>query len=165
MAEELFHDVKTGLTLQRTVTRTIERRDDGSVVISQRDEKDDESGGTPIAEMTSAIEFTAAEWAVIVDAGFTPPAKRIISLPAFLDRITAVEQKAFNALRDNDADARVFWDRLMAAEDTGVNLDNPKLIAGLAYVKAKALDPATPADQRIWPDEATADTRIAEIRT
>lgn len=164
MPDELFRHVNAQVSLNHTITRTIVRRDDGSVVVSLLDQKDDGSGGTPVSEVNASIEFSAAEWTTIVGTGFTPPPTRIISLPAFLDRITAAEQKAFNKLRDADADARVFWDRLMAAEVTGVNLDNPKLIAGLDYVKAKALDPATPADQRVWPDTATADTRIAALR-
>lgn len=86
-----------------------------------------------------------------------PPAAavRVIPLRDFLRRITLAEQEAFDELMETNRRARVWWQRLTAGDT--VDLDHLELIAGFGFVKALGI----PA---IWPDEATADARIAQIR-
>jgi hypothetical protein len=87
-----------------------------------------------------------------------PVSARVISLRAFLQRCTVQERVAFDALRKLDPVAEVLWSELTS--DVFVNLDDTTLITGLAMVKAAN----AAGGFLIWPDDATADARIAAIR-
>ena len=163
MAEELFRYAKEENVLNTVITTTVTLRDDGLVRVTQVSQRTVPGGGV-LTELETNIDFTTAQWAQLTDAGFTPPAKRIIAIDDFVARITVPEMAAFQALMDNNATARAWWAKLMTRQNKGVDLDSPDLVTGLAFVKVKALDSATPADQRVWADAATADARIAALR-
>lgn len=162
MPQELFRSEESSLNQIASLTRVVTRRDDGKVVIALTDSR--VIDGTPVNEVVTSIEFTAAEWVTLTAYPFSPPPYRVISLGTFLERITLAELTAFEALKDADRTARAWWGKLMARGKEGVNLDSQELINGLAFVKTKALDPATPVDQRVWADTDAADSRIAVIR-
>jgi hypothetical protein len=83
---------------------------------------------------------------------------RVIPLRTFLDRCTLAEKTAFKVLRNNDPEFNVLWSALVSSPI--VRLDDLALVAGLEAVKA-----ANAANgYQIWPDDATADARIAAIR-
>jgi hypothetical protein len=83
---------------------------------------------------------------------------RIVPLREFLQRFTIAERVAFNEIRKANPVAEVLWSELVAGGF--VRLDDHALIDGMALVKA-----ANAANGfLIWPDNATADARIAAIR-
>ena len=88
-------------------------------------------------------------------------ARRVISAIEFQDRLTQAEDEALELLALTAANTTVrsrlsAWRRRVVIRGS-VDLDSAELIAVLAFLKANAI----PA---LWPDNATADTRIAAIR-
>lgn len=89
---------------------------------------------------------------------------RVLPLATFIDRFTFDEQIAFEVLQGMSPRARVWFRNLQTHGRDGVDLDDPMLVAGLGFMKQASLDPNTPAAARVWPDDLTADARIAAIR-
>ncbi len=85
---------------------------------------------------------------------YVPITSRRIPLEEFLDRITIEEHAAFETLMESSATARAWWARLNARRT--VNLDREEMVRGWAFVKSAGVP-------SIWPDEAMADARIAEL--
>lgn len=84
-----------------------------------------------------------------------PKPVRMLSPIDFARRFTLTEEAAIDALSDIDRIVKVWIRRLSLA--TSVNLDHADVVAGLSYLKSVGI----PA---IWPDIATANRRVAEIR-
>jgi hypothetical protein len=97
-------------------------------------------------------EVTAEEYA----SGLQEPAPtRLLSPLDFCRRFTLQEDAAIDDLAQTNGILRAFMRRLSLAST--VNLDHQDVISGLALIKAIGVP-------SVWPDIATADARIAEIR-
>ena len=83
------------------------------------------------------------------------PPSRILLPIDFVRRFTIDEDIAIDTLADTNKRVKAWRRRLEIV--TSVRLDHPEVIAGLAYLKSVGIP-------FIWPDEATADVRIAAIR-
>lgn len=91
------------------------------------------------------------------------PVRRLEPLD-FVRRFTAGEEAAIDRLDTaGDLNVRAAKRRLSLVKDT-VDLDHADVPLYLGYLKQKSLGANTPADQKVWPDAATADSRIAVIR-
>jgi len=84
------------------------------------------------------------------------PLPRIVSPVEFARRFTMREEVAIDTLAETDRTVRAWMRRLSLA--TLVDLDHPDVLAGLAYLRLVGIPV-------VWPDAATADQRIQEIRS
>ena len=80
---------------------------------------------------------------------------RLIDNRVFLDRFTDPEYDGFLTLAATDLKIRRLRDTLLASST--VDLNSPRLIAGLAYLKSKGVP-------TIWATSAAADSRLATLR-
>ena len=86
---------------------------------------------------------------------YQPTPSRTIAASEFIDRLTVAEDEAIETLANTRPKISA-WLRRMTIRGA-VNLDSAELIAVLAYLKAQGVP-------TLWPDNATADARIAAIR-
>ena len=122
----------------------------------------DEQELAPVASRThrtlqagDAADYSEKRWTGTAFVSKAARPVRVISPLDFARRFTLAEEGAIDTLSDSNKTVKAWMRRLTLA--TSVNLDHQDVIAGLAYMKAVGV----PA---IWPDEATADTRITAIR-
>lgn len=159
MAEELFSHSATNVGVDHTVTRTIILGDDGAVTVLQRETR--VVGQDVINDLEVLVRFTGEEWTAIVNAGFTPPAKRVISTREFIRRFTQAEKEAMEQLAEaatqNGRRMRIIFRELDG--DLTVNLDHQSVIDALNLF----LKPVFVA-QGVWASNAAADVRITAIR-
>src|SRR4051812_10827493 len=127
----------------------------GRLEVDLPEEADGPAGLVEVSADTDLTDatFRAYTDGVIGDKVVDPP--RAVTLRAFLQRCTVAERVAFNTARNADPVAEVLWAELLAGPT--VELDSAALITGLAYIKGAN---AT-GGFLLWPDNATADARIA----
>lgn len=117
-----------------------------------------------VPTITGPSSYSGMRWNGTAFEPIPPaPVRKIDSLD-FVRRFTAAEETAVDKGDEaGDFNIRAAKRRLSLVKDQ-VDLDHADVIYYLGYLKQKSLDPLTPTDQRVWPDAATADTRIAAIR-
>lgn len=159
MPEELFRSDLSSVQEGVTLTRTVVRQDDGSVIVTQRDTRVINGQNTNIME--AVVQFGADEWATAIGAGFTPPVKRIVSTRVYIRRFTQAEKEALEevaeATTQNGRRMRAIF-RELAADNT-IDLDNQSLVDALTLFIKPVL-----VAKGVWASNAVADGRIAVIR-
>ncbi|OFW37665.1 MAG: hypothetical protein A3J29_06220 [Acidobacteria bacterium RIFCSPLOWO2_12_FULL_67_14b] len=99
--------------------------------------------------------YSGKRWNGIAFEVIPPAPVRVLSRLDFARRFTLAEEASIDALADTNRAVKAWMRRLSLADS--VNLDRADVAAGLAYLKSVGIP-------SVWPDGATADRRIAEIR-
>lgn len=144
-------------------------RDADSIAIGQWTGGDNQTlppraGYTQVAILENEEQqYAGMRWLGGTSFEAVTPVIRKLSPLDFVRRFTVTEEKTIRRLAKSNEDVELAINRLALVKES-VDLDHLDVLTYLGLMKRVSLDPNTPANLRVWPDAATADTRIAVIR-
>lgn len=113
------------------------------VVVSRGDLRDTDQPASGFMEVSEEVYAQARLGATYDGRTFTPPADRTprtLSVFDFMLRFTRDERAAIRAKGVTDPMVADFFELVNARQGTGVNLDSPLTVAGLAYLSGQTVD-------------------------
>ena len=112
---------------RKTHTEIVQRLTDGAFIPPDLDNKDYVEYLAWVEEGNTPEDYIPP----------TPPTSRVLTVLQFRDRLTPAEEISITEAGMTNSAVRVWLDRLAAAQE--VNLDDPRVIAGLETMTAAGL--------------------------